>query len=652
MAYVALYRKWRPTGFDSLVGQEQVSRTLAQAIRTGRVGHAYLFSGPRGTGKTSTAKILAKALNCDRGPTPEPCNECESCRRINDGTSMDVLEIDAASNRGIDEIRGLRETVKFAPAAGRWKVYIIDEVHMLTTEAFNALLKTLEEPPAQVVFILATTEIHKVPATIQSRCQRYDFKRIAARDIEARLRHVCDASGIVAEDLALALIAREAAGGMRDALSSLDQCAALAEGGVTEALVRNVLGLIGREGMEKLFTAIAGRDAGAALAQAAAILDEGKDIRRLVAELIAELRAVMVYQAAGPLPDAPFDVPADALAREAALVTPEAIPSMIARLHEVLTELRWTTEPRIALETALLTLCRAPMREAAPTASAAGSPVAADESRLKALEARVAQLSAELAARPVATAAPAPAPTEPAPPPAPAGHAASPASPLPKTPAKPRRTTVRKAAAADVADAAVTPEGTAIWQKLLDELQQDEEYHIFHKFLSKAHFGGMTDKVFRVLFDSEFIQGRVERDDSRQAIEERLARLAGSPRRLICETTATASTLPRRKKAAASEPPPAPASEEPPVKPLPLSAEGKREEAILTGLFGGHLEPVPEESAAAPENKTPPTPAPATAAPAKPPGPDDAPFPGDDDFPDDGGIPFPDDDDAPPPEEE
>ena len=251
MAYVALYRQWRPKSFSDLVGQEHVSQTLAQAIETGRVGHAYLFSGPRGTGKTSTAKILAKALNCEAGPTPEPCGVCESCRRVNEGTSLDVFEIDAASNRGIDEIRELRETIQFAPVNGRYKVYIIDEVHMLTAEAFNALLKTLEEPPAQVVFILATTEIHKVPATIQSRCQRYDFKRIAAEVIAARLRYVADQSDIAAEDAALSLIAQGAAGGLRDALSTLDQCATLAESVVTEQLVRDILGLVGREHIEK-----------------------------------------------------------------------------------------------------------------------------------------------------------------------------------------------------------------------------------------------------------------------------------------------------------------------------------------------------------------------------------------------------------------
>ena len=359
MEYVALYRKWRPKGFSELVGQEHVSRTLAQAVVGGRVGHAYLFSGPRGTGKTSTAKILAKALNCEKGPTAEPCNACESCRRISDGTSMDVMEIDAASNRGIDEIRELRETVKFAPTTGRYRVYIIDEVHMLTSEAFNALLKTLEEPPPQVVFILATTELQKVPATIQSRCQRYDFKRIAAKDIEARLQEVTEASGVAADGAALALVAREADGGLRDALSTLDQCISLAEDRVTEPLVREILGLVGRESVLRILRALAAKDAKAALSAVGDVLAEGKDAKQLVAELIAELRAAMVYQAAGvPEGTELYETDEAALKETAALFSPEDFLPMLRALHDALAELRWTTEPRIAVETALLSVCR------------------------------------------------------------------------------------------------------------------------------------------------------------------------------------------------------------------------------------------------------------------------------------------------------
>lgn len=256
MEYRALYRRWRPRGFLDFVGQAHVITTLMHAIESDRVAHAYLFAGPRGTGKTSTAKIFAKALNCESPQGAEPCDQCSNCQRINEGIFMDVLEIDGASNRGIDEIRELREKIKFSPAEGKFKIYIIDEVHMLTMEAFNALLKTLEEPPSFVVFILATTEVHKLPLTILSRCQRFDFKRFTPEEIHGRLQTILSAEGYEADEGALNLIARHAEGGMRDALSLLEQCLAHTRERLGEKDVRAILGLIDQEVIEKMAEAI------------------------------------------------------------------------------------------------------------------------------------------------------------------------------------------------------------------------------------------------------------------------------------------------------------------------------------------------------------------------------------------------------------
>ena len=394
MAYVALYRRWRPQNFDTLVGQQPVKQALTNALTSGRIAHAYLFAGPRGTGKTSTARILAKALNCDHGPTPNPCGECDNCRRIAEGSSMDVFEIDAASNRGIDEIKALRDQLAFTPVDCRYKVYIIDEVHMLTTEAFNALLKTLEEPPSHVIFILATTDPHKIPATIHSRCQRFDFRRVTVEEIVQHLAMVAQGSGLEADEDALRLIAIQSEGGMRDALSLLDQCGVMAKK-ITAVTVREVLGIVGREALRALVEAIGRQDVPLALSQLAALLEQGKDVRQIVTELIEYLRALLLFKAVPQYNEVYLTDTAINLESLAALYTSDRIMASEERLHAALVELRGTMRPRITAELCLLDLCR---RE--------GSALASLTARVESLERQLASGAAAAQAVPQAKAVP------------------------------------------------------------------------------------------------------------------------------------------------------------------------------------------------------------------------------------------------------
>ncbi|MBI2458057.1 MAG: DNA polymerase III subunit gamma/tau, partial [candidate division NC10 bacterium] len=358
MPYQVIARRWRPQVFDEVVGQRNVTETLKNAIATDRLAHALLFAGPRGVGKTTTARIVAKALNCDRGPTPDPCGRCGACEEIATGRSMDCLEVDAASNTQVEKTRDLLETVQYAPTRGRHKVYIIDEAHMLSTSSFNALLKTLEEPPPRVVFVLATTEPHRIPATIHSRCQRHDFRLLGSAEILGRLHEIVTAEGVTADEGALSLLARAGCGSLRDAQSLLDQAIASLGTSLEAGRVADLLGLVQADVLVEATETILTRDAARAIRLVDRLASHGQDLRQFTLELTGHLRDLAILRLCpepGPLLDG-ARVGLDAARRQAERATLPELELMIKTLQQAEGEMRRATQPRFLLEMALIRL--------------------------------------------------------------------------------------------------------------------------------------------------------------------------------------------------------------------------------------------------------------------------------------------------------
>jgi DNA polymerase-3 subunit gamma/tau len=522
VAHISVYRRWRPKSFEEIIGQERITHTLQNAIRTGRTTHAYLFAGHRGTGKTTTARIFAKALNCAKGPTPTPDNTCPSCEAIARGTSMDVIEVDGASNTSVDDIRDLKEKIVLAPTESRYKVYIIDEVHMLSTSAFNALLKTLEEPPQHAVFILVTTEPHRIPPTVLSRCQRFDFRRVSFAEIAARLRMIAQEEKISIDEAALAQIVRSADGSVRDAESVLDQLSAYTDGAIDVALVTGVLGLVDEETAAALAAATIARDVATALRLAQETTDAGKDARQVLRTLLEHFRDLLLVKTCGQAAAGILDAPKERfeqLQAQAQGASAADLLRAVRTLNDAVVESRQNTQPRLALDVALIRLARPEM-----------------DPSMEGLLTRIERLEA---GRPGP--ARAPSKTPPA-----SNAAASNAAPEPPAPAPPKSTPQTASTALTIDDV------RRQWARVLEEVKRAKM--LCHALLIEGTPVEVDGSVLIVGLRSayNFHVDNLHRPENRDVVEGALARVLGQPVRFQCRLIEGAVPPPPQTQAAAT----------------------------------------------------------------------------------------------------
>lgn len=506
MSYIALYRKYRPLVFEDVVEQEHVVKTLKHSIETGRIAHAYLFCGTRGTGKTTMAKIFSRAINCLSPKEGDPCNTCEICKGILSGSILDVVEIDAASNNSVDNIREIRDEVIYAPSQAKYKVYIIDEVHMLSTGAFNALLKTLEEPPSHVVFILATTEPHKLPATILSRCQRFDFRRITVESIMSRVEWVCAESGIEIRKDAARLVARMADGALRDALSILDQCISLGNREITHTDVLGVVGIVNDTFMADVVDAVSARDVHRILESVDKLVMDGKDIGQFISDLTLYYRNLLICKVTGN-PQEIIEASGEILDRmkgQAAELEREEVIFIVKELSLLEANLKWANHPRVLLEVSLIKLCE-------------GSFTVEEENILDRLAILEKKISSGLVAAPAATG-----------PGSPAGMTA-------EVPQKEKKAVKKQSEPEANLTTAVQGKELGCWPEVMNDLKALGRMVIYANLINAKAYE-LDERVVGIMFDKSagFAKTIIARAENIEAIQDALAKKLGREIRVKC----------------------------------------------------------------------------------------------------------------------